>query len=96
MTAKPVKPLHCVQKLLPPLQVGNNHYSQLSYCCCLQTDTTADVAQSEASKHIFCFESGSFIIPHPQKAEKGGEDALFITERAIGVADGKCFVFWLF
>jgi len=33
-------------------------------------------------------ESGSFVVPHPAKAYKGGEDAHFISENVIGVADG--------
>ncbi|GAX80985.1 hypothetical protein CEUSTIGMA_g8420.t1 [Chlamydomonas eustigma] len=35
-------------------------------------------------------ESGAFMIPHPDKADKGGEDGFFIApcQRAIGVADG--------
>jgi len=34
--------------------------------------------------------SGGFIIPHPAKADKGGEDAYYIakTGRSFGVADG--------
>ncbi|KAL6055983.1 PPM-type phosphatase domain-containing protein [Balamuthia mandrillaris] len=36
------------------------------------------------------FDSGAYIIPHPEKAHKGGEDAYFISlsGRVIGVADG--------
>ena len=32
--------------------------------------------------------TGGFIIPHPQKVAKGGEDAYYIGERSVGVADG--------
>lgn len=32
--------------------------------------------------------SGAVIIPHPEKAYKGGEDALAVHERMITVADG--------
>jgi hypothetical protein len=34
--------------------------------------------------------TGGFIIPHPQKAAKGGEDAFYIAanQRSFGVADG--------
>lgn len=38
-------------------------------------------------------ESGAFVIPHPSKAYKGGEDAHFITPNAVGVADGKIVSF---
>jgi len=34
------------------------------------------------------FKSGSTLIPHPEKAYKGGEDALIVKERMISVADG--------
>jgi len=33
-------------------------------------------------------ESGAFVVPHPSKAYKGGEDAHFVTENVLGVADG--------
>jgi hypothetical protein len=33
-------------------------------------------------------DSAASVIPHPQKAYKGGEDAHFISSRAVGVADG--------
>jgi len=38
------------------------------------------------NNHIF--ESSGHVIPHPQKAQKGGEDAHFISPIAMGVADG--------
>ncbi len=36
------------------------------------------------------FEFGTFILPHPDKADRGGEDALFANNKlnALGVADG--------
>lgn len=36
------------------------------------------------------FEPGVCVIPHPEKAHKGGEDAYFVSDdrRALGVADG--------
>lgn len=34
------------------------------------------------------FKSGSFLIPHPEKVHKGGEDALFVRDKLITVADG--------
>ena len=35
-------------------------------------------------------DSGAFVLPHPDKVAKGGEDWLFIStsQRAIGIADG--------
>ena len=32
--------------------------------------------------------TGAAMIPHPAKQEKGGEDAYFIAEHCLGVADG--------
>lgn len=51
---------------------------------------------SRLSKHFssgsilneYKFTSSSCMIPHPKKAKKGGEDACFETEDALGVADG--------
>lgn len=39
---------------------------------------------------FFKFNSQSFVIPHPAKVDKGGEDAFFIATngKAVGVADG--------
>jgi len=36
------------------------------------------------------FEFGTFILPHPDKADRGGEDGFFINDdlNALGVADG--------
>lgn len=34
------------------------------------------------------FEHGSAILPHPEKAYKGGEDAVFVSENVLMVADG--------
>lgn len=34
------------------------------------------------------FRCGVVIIPHPEKAEKGGEDAFFVEKNALGVFDG--------
>jgi len=36
----------------------------------------------------FRFNIGCVQIPHPEKAKTGGEDAFFVSEYAIGVADG--------
>ncbi len=36
------------------------------------------------------FEFGTFILPHPDKADRGGEDGFFINDElsALGIADG--------
>lgn len=34
------------------------------------------------------FKYGSSLLPHPEKAYKGGEDALFASEHVLMVADG--------
>lgn len=34
------------------------------------------------------FRHGSSMIPHPDKAAKGGEDACFASDNVIAVADG--------
>jgi hypothetical protein len=44
------------------------------------------------SSNTHIFENSSSIIPHPQKVEKGGEDAHFLSTLAMGVADGKQIV----
>lgn len=38
----------------------------------------------------FLLEAGAGMIPHPAKADRGGEDAYFICDRGtcMGVADG--------
>ena len=34
------------------------------------------------------FNFGSYMIPHPDKAYKGGEDAVFVSDKILSVADG--------
>ena len=34
------------------------------------------------------FHSGLFMLPHPAKREKGGEDAASVTDNLIALADG--------
>ena len=36
------------------------------------------------------FEFGTFILPHPDKVDRGGEDGFFINDElsALGIADG--------
>jgi protein phosphatase PTC7 len=40
------------------------------------------------SEVIGSLDSGSIVIPHPDKVEKGGEDAILVKRRLIAVADG--------
>lgn len=53
-------------------------------------EEVADVVGSSEAKIPLKLNSGSFYLPHPAKAETGGEDAHFIctVTPAIGVADG--------
>ena len=44
-------------------------------------------AKSDQVK-IFTFVNGVSVIPHPEKAQKGGEDAYYASKRIIAVADG--------
>lgn len=41
-----------------------------------------------ATSTLSCLQTGVAMIPHPEKAHKGGEDAAFVTPSVIGVADG--------
>lgn len=57
------------------------------------TTTDSDLAKSpknlaEASNPTLAFCSGALCIPHPEKADKGGEDAYFVQKNALGVFDG--------
>lgn len=38
--------------------------------------------------HQFKFKYGASLLPHPEKAYKGGEDALFASDHVLLVADG--------
>jgi protein phosphatase PTC7 len=57
---------------------------------------TAEAAIADADPRLgafvprFVLEAGAGMIPHPAKADRGGEDAYFICDRgyAMGVADG--------
>ena len=42
----------------------------------------------KANKLRYRFQHGSFMVPHPEKAHKGGEDALFVSDNVLLVADG--------
>ncbi|KAA8495707.1 putative protein phosphatase 2C 80 [Porphyridium purpureum] len=37
---------------------------------------------------IFAVRKGAFMIPHPDKRDKGGEDAFFLSDFSMGVFDG--------
>lgn len=39
-------------------------------------------------KYGYRFDYGSFILPHPEKAYKGGEDALYASPNVLLIADG--------
>lgn len=44
--------------------------------------------KQSASHPALTFRTGIVCIPHPEKADKGGEDAFFIQKNALGVFDG--------
>lgn len=52
------------------------------------SDIASKFLFSTQIKHRFKFVHGSHMIPHPEKAYKGGEDALFVSDNLIVVADG--------
>jgi len=56
----------------------------------IQHSSSSDSRSPLESSLPFRFESQSFMIPHPSKVDKGGEDAYFISTdgKALGVADG--------
>ncbi|KAL5557252.1 hypothetical protein UlMin_039488 [Ulmus minor] len=62
---------------------GNSHDEQLTKSTSLSEETTL-------GDRTLKLHSGSCCLPHPDKEEKGGEDAHFICEdeQVIGVADG--------
>lgn len=37
---------------------------------------------------MYKFDYGSYMIPHPDKKAKGGEDACYANEQVLAVADG--------
>jgi protein phosphatase PTC7 len=43
---------------------------------------------TEKPLHQFKFKYGSSLLPHPEKAYKGGEDALFASDHVLLIADG--------
>ena len=43
---------------------------------------------STAKKFKYRFQYSSHMIPHPAKAYKGGEDAIFVSDNVLVVADG--------
>ena len=40
------------------------------------------------SNNLWKFNFGSYMIPHPDKKDKGGEDAFYADEHVLSVADG--------
>lgn len=48
----------------------------------------SDEQKGHASDPALTFRTGVVCIPHPEKADKGGEDAFFIQKNALGVFDG--------
>lgn len=52
--------------------------------------SSSDPASAAVSGHAFVLQAGSFVLPHPDKVLKGGEDWYFIAsnQRSLGVADG--------
>jgi protein phosphatase PTC7 len=54
------------------------------------TNNNNNTSSSKSSNSAITLSAGSYMIPHPAKEDKGGEDAWFICEtgRCMGVADG--------
>eukprot|EP01089_Gocevia_fonbrunei_P009882 TRINITY_DN2231_c0_g1_i1.p1 TRINITY_DN2231_c0_g1~~TRINITY_DN2231_c0_g1_i1.p1 ORF type:complete len:384 (-),score=55.67 TRINITY_DN2231_c0_g1_i1:25-1176(-) len=42
----------------------------------------------EEKRQRFEFLTGSHVVPHPEKLEKGGEDAFFTCSNSLGISDG--------
>lgn len=53
-----------------------------------QTYRSDLAAHMERNQKYLTFRSKAFFIPHPDKAESGGEDAYFMTDEALAVFDG--------
>ena len=45
-------------------------------------------AVNNAQQFHYKFQFASSLLPHPEKAYKGGEDALYASENVLFVADG--------
>ena len=61
----------------------------------LQTEGEDDEISGVGAKHTdwtrkcrVGLSTGAYMLPHPAKAEKGGEDAYFVLPHALGVSDG--------
>lgn len=59
-------------------------------CCGALTRSYGHVCRTDQPQQQLQLNTGGFIIPHPQKVAKGGEDAFYIAtnQRSFGVADG--------
>ena len=57
-------------------------------------DLSSSYIQTTISPRKLKMSVQSAMLPHPEKRKKGGEDAFFVTEdgKAIGVADGICYL----
>lgn len=44
--------------------------------------------QQQAKQEDLSFKTGVAFVPHPEKVDKGGEDAFFMHDKALGVFDG--------
>lgn len=98
------KPLCWSRLLAPPSLHGSNNawFVQASFrrhrqaSGCLSLTCVAGTPLQSALRRLQPFvprlvlDAGAGMIPHPAKADRGGEDAFFICERgfAMGVADG--------
>jgi len=58
--------------------------------CNISLDIIMPYKDIQDVKSRFYFEVGASMCPHPEKKEKGGEDAYFVSmdRRVVGVADG--------
>ena len=52
------------------------------------TTTTTEGSGSGSKRFKYVFDHGTYMIPHPAKAYKGGEDAFYVSDNVLAVADG--------
>ncbi|KAM3136721.1 hypothetical protein pb186bvf_011166 [Paramecium bursaria] len=79
-----------VDKQIKRVQQNMMRYFKQIHSHLLAGASLAYVGQSSfcSSKNEYYFNYGSYMIPHPDKVAKGGEDALFTHRNLISVADG--------